>query len=230
MAAPFLPPGIKAKAASRGRIPVSDEDRIAARAGMGGEKIVQAKQAAATTSPEPVATVATEPTAPDVAPTQLAAPVVATTADAEPMPAPTVATAPAAAPAQVATAPMVELMTEPTPAPVVATESDAPTVTAAAAAAPTAVATEPAAPTKPAQPTATAAPGRRGRKPSVAPGSVPVVLHSLKVPEPSWLEIKVVVAQLMAVADVPHNIQTYIEAAHKHYEAHLRKQGKLPPK
>ena len=216
MAAPFLPPGIKAKA-SRVRIPVSDEERTAARAGMGGEKSAKAKQAAADTptSPELVAPMATESAAPDVAPTQPAAPVaaeqvapaieaapvVATAADAVPTPAPTVAAAPAPAP----------VTTEPMPAP--------------------AVATEPAAPTKSAQPTATAAPARRGRKPmAVAPGSAPVVLRSLKVPEGSWLEIKVVVAQLSAVEDVPHNIQTYVEAAHKHYEAYLRKQGKLPAK
>lgn len=212
MAAPFLPPGIKAKA-SRGRIPVSDEDRTAARAGMGGEKTAKAKQAAADTPtpPELVAPVATESAAPDVAPNQPAAPVaaelvapaveaapvVATAADAAPTSAPTVAATPA------------PVTTEPTPAP--------------------AVATEPTAPTKPAQPTA--APARRGRKPTaVAPGSAPVVLRSLKVPEGSWLEIKVVVAQLSAVEDVPHNIQTYIEAAHKYYEAYLRKQGKLPAK
>ncbi|RYE42561.1 MAG: glycosyltransferase, partial [Sphingobacteriales bacterium] len=62
--------GIKAKA-SRVRIPVSDEERTAARAGMGGEKTAKAKQAAADTptSPELVAPVATESAAPDVAPT-----------------------------------------------------------------------------------------------------------------------------------------------------------------
>ncbi|MGI4734222.1 MAG: hypothetical protein ACRYG7_03495 [Janthinobacterium lividum] len=173
----------------------------------------------------------TESAAPDVALTQPAAPVaaelVAPAADAEPTPAPIVATAPAAAPAPVATEPT----PEPMPAPAVATAPAVPTVTVAAAAAPAAVATESAAPTKPAQPTATAAPARRGRKPTLAvPGSAPVVLRSLKVPEGSWLEIKVVVAQLSAVEDVPHNIQTYIEAAHKHYEAYLRKQGKLPAK
>lgn len=228
MAAPFLPPGIKAKA-SRGRIPVSDEDRTAARAGMGGEKTAQAKQAAATpTSTEPVAPVAAEPTVP------VAAELVATVADTAPTPEPTpvlpVVTAPAAAPAPVAAAPTPEPITEPTPAPTVATEPAAPTMTEAAAA-PVVMATESAAPTKPAQPTATAAPARRGRKPTlVAPGSAPVALRSLKVPEGSWLEIKVVVAQLSAVEDVPHNIQTYIEAAHKHYEAYLRKQGKLPAK
>jgi hypothetical protein len=214
MKPPFVPK------APRGRIPVTDEDRAAGRARMDGEKTKQASEPAAVAPTEPVAPVATEPAAP------VASELVAIEAS------PDVATTPAAEPApDVASAAAAPVATEPTPEPAaVASEPDAPTVATAAPAQPTAVATAPA-PTKPApQPTATAAPGRRGRKPAVATGAAPVVLRSLKVPEGSWIEIKLVVAQLTSVEDVPHNIQTYIEAAHKHYEAHLRKQGKLPPK
>jgi hypothetical protein len=206
MKPPFVPK------APRGRIPVTDEDRAAGRARMDGEKTKQASEPAAVAPTEPVAPVASELVAIE------ASPDVATTPVAESAP-------------DVASAAAAPVATEPTPEPAaVASEPDAPTVATAAPAQPTAVATAPA-PTKPApQPTATAAPGRRGRKPAVATGAAPVVLRSLKVPEGSWIEIKLVVAQLTSVEDVPHNIQTYIEAAHKHYEAHLRKQGKLPPK
>jgi hypothetical protein len=224
MKPPFVPK------APRGRIPVTDEDRAAGRARMDGEKTKQANEPAAVAPTEPVASVATEPAAPTAALTQPAAPVASELVAIEASP--DVATTPVAESApDVASAAAAPVATEPTPEPAaVASEPDAPTVATAAPAQPTAVATAPA-PTKPApQPTATAAPGRRGRKPAVATGAAPVVLRSLKVPEGSWIEIKLVVAQLTSVEDVPHNIQTYIEAAHKHYEAHLRKQGKLPPK
>ena len=180
MAAPFVPK------APRGRIPVSEADRAAARAGMDGEKTKQAS----------------EPVAPAAVPTQSATPVAA-----EP--------ATPVAPELVANEP-----TKSEPAPGLAPES---TKTVAVAPAMASIQPVP-------QSSATAAPSRRGRKPAVATAAAPVALRSLKVPEASWLEIKLVVAQLAGVQDVPHNSQTYIEAAHHHYEAHLRKQGKLPSK
>lgn len=180
MPAPFVPK------APRGRIPVSEADRAAARAGMDGEKTKQAS--------EPVAPAAT-----------LTQPVIPLATESESAAAPTQPTA-----SEAATSPTVVTTlapTEPTAVePAVASIESAP------------------------QPSAPTTPSRRGRKPAVPTATAPVALRSLKVPEPSWLEIKLVVAQLAGVQDVPHNIQTYIEAAHHHYEAHLRKQGKLPSK
>lgn len=186
----------------RGRIPVSDEDRAAGRSRMDGEKTKQASEAAAVPN-QSVAPVATEPAVPVAA--ELVAPVVETAPDVATTPAaeaaPEVATAPAAAP----------VATEPTPEPA-------------------AVATAPA-PNKPApQPTAT--PGRRGRKPTVATeqGAEPPAVRSVKIRESVWGDIKLLLALLPKEENTPRNIQAYVEAAHQHYEAHLRKQGKLPSK
>lgn len=189
MPAPFVPK------APRGRIPVSEADRAAARAGMDGEKTKQASDtvAPAAVPTQPAVPVAIEPTAASTLPTAPVAPELVATAPTTSEPVLAVATAPAP--------------TEPTAiGPAAAPIQSSP------------------------QPSATAAPGRRGRKPAVATAAAPVALRSLKVPEASWLEIKLVVAQLAGVPDVPHNIQTYIEAAHQHYEAYLRKQGRLPSK
>lgn len=217
MAAPFVPKP------PRGRIPISDADRAAARAGMDGEKTKQASEAAAVPN-QPVAPAATEPAAPAAAPTQPAAPVAAELVAPVVEPAPDVATTPAAEAApNVATAPAAApVTTEPTPEPA-ATE---PTPE------PAAVATAPA-PTKPApQPTATAAPGRRSRKPTVATeqAAEPAAVRSVKIRESVWGDIKLLLALLPKEENTPRNIQAYVEAAHQHYEAHLRKQGKLPPK
>jgi hypothetical protein len=116
-------------------------------------------------------------------------------------------------------------------APVVETAPDVATTPAAEAAPePAPVATAPA-PTKPApQPTAT--PGRRGRKPTVATeqGAEPPAVRSVKIRESVWGDIKLLLALLPKEENTPRNIQAYVEAAHQHYEAHLRKQGKLPSK
>ncbi len=210
--APFVPKP------SRGRIPISDADRAAARAGMDGEKTKQASEAAAVLT-QPVAAVATEPAAPAAALTEPAAPVAAelvapVVTAPEPAAAPAVATAPAT-PVPVAT----ESTSEPAPAPVAATATAAPTVaTAAAFSKPTP------------QPTATTAPTRRGRKPSVAPGAEPPAVRSVKIRETTWEDIRLLVAQLPKGENMPRNIQAYLQAAHEHYEASLRKQGKLPAK
>lgn len=213
MAAPFVPKP------PRGRIPVSDEDRAAGRSRMDGEKTKQASEAAAVPN-QRVAPVATEPAAPVAA--ELVAPVVETAPDVATTPA--AEAAPEAAPEPAATEPTPEaapaVATEPTPEP--------------APVEPAAVATAPApAPTKPApQPTATATPGRRGRKPTVATeqGAEPPAVRSVKIRESVWGDIKLLLALLPKEENTPRNIQAYVEAAHQHYEAHLRKQGKLPSK
>ena len=189
MPAPFVPKP------PRGRIPVSDADRAAARSGMDGEKTKQASAPAAVVAPtEPVAPVTTESATPAASSTQPAA----------------------------AVAPVIEL------APDVATElTPEPTAVAIASAAPvepTAEATAPA-PTKP-------VPGRRGRKPMVAieQPAEPAAVRSVKIRENVWGDIKLLLALLQKEENTPRSIQAYVEAAHYHYEAHLRKQGKLPPK
>lgn len=218
--APFVPKP------SRGRIPISDADRAAARAGMDGEKTKQASEAAAVPT-QPVAAVATEPAAPAAAPTQPAAPVAAELVAAELVAPVATAPEPAVAPAApaVATAPATpvpvatESTPEPAPVPVAVTAPAAPTeATAAALSKPTP------------QPTATTAPTRRGRKPSVAPGAEPPAVRSVKIRETTWEDIRLLVAQLPKGENMPRNIQAYLQAAHEHYEASLRKQGKLPAK
>lgn len=202
MAAPFVP-----KPPKRGRIPVSAEDRAAARSGMDGNKLNSSAEPIAA---EPVALVATEPAAPAPAPTEPTTPLA------------TELVAPTIAPGSAAT----ESITEPTIAPTVATastiepESITPTVATVAAS------------NQPAPRPTTAPPGRpRGRKPAVATAAVePAAVRSVKIKENVWSEIRLVVAQLPNEEDSPRNIQAYVEAAHLHYLAYLRKQGKLPSK
>jgi len=169
MAAPFVP-----KPTKRGRIPVSAEDRAAARSGMDGNKL--------NPSAEPIA--------------------------AEP-----------AAPAPASTEPTTPLATE-LVAPTIELESITPAVAIAPAS------------NQPAPEPTTAPAGRpRGRKPVVATAAVePAAVRSVKIKENVWSEIRLVVAQLPNEEDSPRNIQAYVEAAHLHYLAYLRKQGKLPSK
>jgi len=193
MAAPFVP-----KPTKRGRIPVSAEDRAAARSGMDGNKLnpsaepIAAEPAApAPASTEPITPLATELAASTIEPGS------ATESTLEPTTAPAVATAPTIEPESI------------TPA----------------------VATAPAS-NQPAPEPTTAPAGRpRGRKPAVATAAVePAAVRSVKIKENVWSEIRLVVAQLPNEEDSPRNIQAYVEAAHLHYLAYLRKQGKLPSK
>ena len=136
---------------------------------------------------------------------------------------PTVPAAPAlteavAAPAAVATpepthapgpVPAVQVAPEPTPAP---------------------AATQPVA-AAPAAPHVTPAPVERrprGRKPAVANPEPAGELKGVRIAESVWSEIRKIIVQLPKGPDMPTNIIGYIHAAHRHYEAHLRKQGKLP--
>jgi hypothetical protein len=54
--------------------------------------------------------------------------------------------------------------------------------------------------------------------------------HAVKIPESVWKDIKVSLAALADVTDAPASIKKYLVEAHRLYDAHLRKQGKLPAK
>ncbi|AHJ95491.1 hypothetical protein [Hymenobacter swuensis] len=110
-------------------------------------------------------------------------------------------------------------------------------------AAPAAVATpapapapvEVAAPDAAASAPASAAPVRassRGRKPAAAAAPAPeaeVPLHTVQIAKSVVQEIKMSLLLATPGPDTPTNIKNYLEAAHRHYDAHLRKTGKLPP-
>ena len=100
---------------------------------------------------------------------------------------------------------------------------------AVAAAAPEPVAAAPL-PTAPA--TAPVRASTRGRKPAAATAPVPeaeVPLHTVQIAKSVVQEIKMSLLLATPGPDTPTTIKNYLEAAHRHYDAHLRKTGKLPP-
>ncbi|KAA9325140.1 hypothetical protein F0P96_20805 [Hymenobacter busanensis] len=113
----------------------------------------------------------------------------------------------------------VEPVAPPTPAAAPAVAAPAPE--------PVAAASQPAAPA--------AAPVRtstRGRKPAAAAAPVPeaeVPLHTVQIAKSVVQEIKMSLLLVTPGPDTPTTIKNYLEAAHRHYDAHLRKTGKLPP-
>jgi hypothetical protein len=120
----------------------------------------------------------------------------------------------AAAPAEAVAAPVAAPVPVPAPAPTpepVAAEEPV---------AEAAVATVPAAPVE-RRP--------RGRKPAAAGPEPTGELKGVRIAESVWSEIRKIIVQLPKGPDMPTNIIGYLHAAHRHYEAHLRKQGKLPP-
>ena len=97
---------------------------------------------------------------------------------------------------------------------------------------PVAAAPEPGA----AQPAApAAAPVRassRGRKPAATAMPAPeaeVPLHTVQIAKSVVQEIKMSLLLATPGSDSPTTIKNYLEAAHRHYDAYLRKAGKLPP-
>ena len=175
----------------RPRIPVSEEDRREAFAGMGGEltKIASETAAAATSEPLPAPAPVT------------AAPV------PEPTPEPTPAPAPIEEPAPV--------LVEASPVLPVAAASPQP-VADLVAAAPVAMASA-------------AASRPRGRKPAPADAPASPAVKSMKMLQSDWQEIRRLLPDISPGTDMPTNILTYLHAAHRHYETHLRKTGKLVP-
>ena len=173
----------------RPRIPVSEEDRREAFAGMGGEltKIASETAAAATSEPLP---------APAKAP-----------ATADPAPERTPAPAPIEEPATV--------LVEASPVLPVAAASPQP-VADLVAAAPVAMASA-------------AASRPRGRKPAPADAPASPAVKSMKMLQSDWQEIRRLLPDISPGTDMPTNILTYLHAAHRHYETHLRKTGKLVP-
>jgi len=76
---------------------------------------------------------------------------------------------------------------------------------------------------------APATPRRRGRKP-ISPEVVAMEPErSVKIPETVWDEIRLALVQFPKGKDLPNSIKAYLTAAHQHYQAYLRKHGKLPP-
>jgi hypothetical protein len=72
----------------------------------------------------------------------------------------------------------------------------------------------------------------RGRKPAAAAAPVPEVevpLHTVQIAKSVVQEIKMSLLLATPGPDTPTTIKNYLEAAHRHYDAHLRKTGKLPP-
>lgn len=122
---------------------------------------------------------------------------------------------PAAAAADVAAAPT------PAPAPDLTT---APTAEPAAAALPV---VSPAAGPK----SAAAGAKRRAGRPAAAPDAVLMEPeHAVKIPESVWEEIRLSLVLFPKGEDLPRNIKAYLVAAHRAYDAQLRKQAKLPAK
>jgi hypothetical protein len=80
-----------------------------------------------------------------------------------------------------------------------------------------------------------AAPARtstRGRKPAAATAPAPeaeVPLHTVQIAKSVVQEIKMSLLLVTPGPDTPTTIKNYLEAAHRHYDAYLRKTGKLPP-
>ncbi|TYZ07298.1 hypothetical protein FY528_15905 [Hymenobacter lutimineralis] len=110
----------------------------------------------------------------------------------------------------------------------------------AAVATPTAPAPAPAPVEAPVPPVAAsgapaAAPVRastRSRKAAAAVAPAPegeVPLHTVQIAKSVVQEIKMSLLLATPGPDTPTTIKNYLEAAHRHYDAHLRKTGKLPP-
>ena len=76
--------------------------------------------------------------------------------------------------------------------------------------------------------TAPAAPHRRGRKPAAPDAVLMEPERSVKIPESVWDDIRLALVLLPKGEDLPTSIKSYLVAAHRHYQAQLRKQGKLP--
>ena len=72
----------------------------------------------------------------------------------------------------------------------------------------------------------------RGRKAAVAAAPAPEVevpLHTVQIAKSVVQEIKMSLLLATPGPETPTTIKNYLEAAHRHYDAHLRKTGKLPP-
>ena len=54
-------------------------------------------------------------------------------------------------------------------------------------------------------------------------------LHTVQIAKSVVQEIKMSLLLVTPGPDTPTTIKNYLEAAHRHYDAHLRKTGKLPP-
>jgi anthranilate/para-aminobenzoate synthase component II len=56
-----------------------------------------------------------------------------------------------------------------------------------------------------------------------------VPLHTVQIAKSVVQEIKMSLLLATPGPDTPTTIKNYLEAAHRHYDAYLRKSGKLPP-
>lgn len=126
-------------------------------------------------------------------------------------------------PAVVVAAPAPAPTPEPVSSPALPAAAAEPTPAPAPAPAPTAAAV------KPAKPVAVAAAKRgRGRPPLETERMGPQ--RPVKIPEDVWEEIRLSLVLFPKGEDLPRNIKAYLVAAHRAYDAQLRKHGKLPAK
>ncbi|GAA4509497.1 hypothetical protein GCM10023172_43080 [Hymenobacter ginsengisoli] len=127
---------------------------------------------------------------------------------------------------EAAAAPAALVAPESTPAP-----EPAPAVRSAAEPTPAPAVEHPGATAASAAPSVAPAPVERrprGRKPAAVEAEPAGELKGVRISESVWAEIRRIIVQLPKGPDMPTNIIGYLHAAHRHYEAHLRKQGKLP--
>lgn len=144
---------------------------------------------------------------------------------------------PAAPAADVAPAPAAETPVAPTsavaPAAVVTapTPAPAPDLVTSPTAEPTAVPVPRVSPAAGPKPAAAAGAKRRVGRPAAAPDAVLMEPeHAVKIPESVWEEIRLSLVLFPKGEDLPRNIKAYLVAAHRAYDAQLRKQAKLPAK
>ena len=72
---------------------------------------------------------------------------------------------------------------------------------------------------------------RRVGRPAAAPDAMLMEPeHAVKIPESVWEEIRLSLVLFPKGEELPRNIKAYLVAAHRAYDAQLRKQAKLPAK
>lgn len=72
----------------------------------------------------------------------------------------------------------------------------------------------------------------RGRKATVTVAPAPeaeVPLHTVQIAKSVVQEIKMSLLLVIPGPETPTTIKNYLEIAHRYYDAHLRKTGRLPP-
>lgn len=115
------------------------------------------------------------------------------------------------------------------PAPVEPVAPPTPAAAPAPAPEPVAAAPQPAAPAPAAAPVRPATRGRKSAAAATPAQEAEVPLHTVQIAKSVVQEIKMSLLLATPGPDTPTTIKNYLEAAHRHYDAYLRKSGKLPP-